>query len=792
MFALLTRVAETFDHPAKPLSGDDVVGCREPAAGRTLKDRVTSSGLLRRLMLGALVIFTASAATPETVHAQAACPAATGADGNATTVRRVSVGLAGMGSCVSLSTGASGYDDPASRFVDFQLLLPGDEPRTGATNPVKINVENEVDVDLNVTNLSCPGGTIGGVDTTVGTVTLDDGESCQLTVFWANGFRNISFAGGTLSRTGDIYAIDANGVVTGGFFGGTVETTPPALTAFTRQTPATATTGADTLVFRATFSEDVRNIDTADFAVNGTTTATVTDVTQISALTYDITVSGGDLATFNGTVGIDLAGGQNIVDIVGNALPAGEPATDEVYTVENDVIAPTVTITAPANTLGPYTATFTFSEDVIGFVLADIAVGNGTASNLSGGPAIYTATITPTPSGAVTTTVTIDVPAGAAEDGAGNNSVAAAQVSTIFLDENYVRTRTSRAVSNFMARRADQITANTPDLAERMQKRGGVPTGGPVGFIAEGDLENNKLSFSTSLRRIAGFSEVRQAAQREGLQNLQAFGQLNLASGADAGLEENGLDIWVQGEVSQIDNQTSDTDLGQLYVGLDYRVSPLFLVGLLVQFDWTDETDSTENIAIDGSGWLAGPYIVIRLRDNLLFDGYAAWGRSDNDASVAGGTGNFDTDRWLFRGTLTGDFNLGRWHFAPNAGVIYFTEEQEAFTHSLNIPIPGQRVSLGRVTFGPKVSTSFASADGNLITPHIGIKGIWDFEKTDIVDLTTGLAEGSDGFRGRVDGGVSMSLANGWSVVGEGHYDGIGANDFEAYGGSVRVNVPLN
>lgn len=147
----------------------------------------------------------------------------------------------------------------------------------------------------------------------------------------------------------------------------------------------------------------------------------------------------------------------------------------------------------------------------------------------------------------------------------------AAQVSTIFLDENYVRMRTSRAVSNFMARRADQITANAPDLAERMQKRSGMPTGGPVGFIAEGDLDNNKLSYSTSLRRIAGFSDDRKAARREGLHNLQAFGQLNLASGADTGLEENGLDIWVQGEVSQIDNQTSDTDLGQLYVGLDYR-----------------------------------------------------------------------------------------------------------------------------------------------------------------------------------------------------------------------------
>ena len=775
MFQLRTRVVTAFDRPANPPS-----------------ERPSGNRCLRRLLFGAIAIVTAIAATPDPAHAQRACPATSGADGNATTVRFLGVGIANLGTCVPLTAGFSGFDDPAGRVTDFQLFLPGDAPRTGATNPVKINAENESDIDLNVTNLSCPGATIGGVGTTVGTITLNDGESCQLTAFWENGTRDISFAGATLSRTGDIYSIDGNGVVTGGFFGGTVETTPPSLTSFTRQNPATATTGADTLVFRATFSEDVRSIDTADFVVNGTTTAMVTNVTQISALTYDITVSGGDLATFNGTVGLDLAATQNIVDIVGNTLPTAEPATDEVYIVQNDVIAPTVTITAPESTTGPFTATFTFSEDVMGFMLADIIVGNGAASNLSGGPAIYTATITPAPSGALTTTVTIDVPGGAAEDAAGNDSVAAAQVSTLFLDETFVRTRTSRAVSNFMVRRADQITANAPDLAERMQKRGGVPTGGPVGFVANGDLDNNQLTLSTSLRRIAGFSETRRNARQEGLNDLQALGQRSFAPVAATGAEKNGLDLWVKGELTQIDNETSDTDLGQLYVGLDYRVSPLFLVGLLVQFDWTDESDSIENVAIDGSGWLAGPYIVARLRENLLFDAYAAWGRSDNDASVAGGTGSFDTDRWLLRGTLTGDFNLGRWHFAPNVGVTYFTEDQEAFTHSLNVRIPGQSVSLGRVTFGPKVSTSFQSADGNLITPHIGIKGIWDFESTDIVDLSTGLAEGNDGLRGRVEGGVSMGLSNGWSIMGEGHYDGIGADDFEAYGGSVRVNMPLN
>ncbi len=117
---------------------------------------------------------------------------------------------------------------------------------------------------------------------------------------------------------------------------GTGDGTPPSLTSFTRQTPATTPTNANSLVFRATFNEAVQNVNTADFSVNSTSTSTVTNVATISTSVYDITVSGGDLASFNGDVGMNLAGSQNITDLVGNALPVGEPTTDQLYTLDND------------------------------------------------------------------------------------------------------------------------------------------------------------------------------------------------------------------------------------------------------------------------------------------------------------------------------------------------------------------------------------------------------------------------------------------------------------------------
>ena len=93
----------------------------------------------------------------------------------------------------------------------------------------------------------------------------------------------------------------------------------------------------------------------------------------------------------------------------------------------DDTTPPTVTITttSSAPVTGPFPITITFSEAVTGFELADVVVGNGSASEFHGSEAIYMATVTPTASG----TVTVDVAAGAAQDSAGNLSEAADQFS---------------------------------------------------------------------------------------------------------------------------------------------------------------------------------------------------------------------------------------------------------------------------------------------------------------------------------------------------------------------------
>ena len=108
----------------------------------------------------------------------------------------------------------------------------------------------------------------------------------------------------------------------------------PTITSITRQTPSTSPTTANSVVFRVAFSEDVSNVDVTDFDPTGTS-ANATNVSGSGTL-YDVTVSGGDLADFSGTVSLGIASGQNIVDAIGTPLTNTTPTgTNQSYVLDN-------------------------------------------------------------------------------------------------------------------------------------------------------------------------------------------------------------------------------------------------------------------------------------------------------------------------------------------------------------------------------------------------------------------------------------------------------------------------
>ena len=154
----------------------------------------------------------------------------------------------------------------------------------------------------------------------------------------------------------------------------------------------------------------------------------------------DITVSGGALSAFNATSSTvytatftPSAEGATTIDVAANKFTDAVGNNNTAATQFNwtyDVTGPTMAITAvevsdgDTSNDGTLALTFTSSEATTNFAEADITVSGGALSAFNASSStVYTATFTPTASGATT----IDVAANKFTDAAGNNNTAATQ-----------------------------------------------------------------------------------------------------------------------------------------------------------------------------------------------------------------------------------------------------------------------------------------------------------------------------------------------------------------------------
>ncbi len=690
--------------------------------------RAMRQHILSVIFVACAVLGFGSVAAPERAVAQVSCPAADGSTAAVSEVTRLRY-LNGRSTqeCEAASSPGDFYiNSPGntSQINRFYLWLPGASV-SAVGNPAKITLHNST-----VTAVVCTGATTGGIGTAVGTIELEPDESCELHVFWEKGTDDVSFTGGTLSRIGDAYSIDSNGILAGDIFGGTAATVA----------------AIDVERNGVSFSDG----DTDD---QGTQTAG-TPIT----LTYTIYNTGSEELTINY---IESTNEQNLQAPVTFANPLD--STDDLGTNRQ----------IPIGGSFEFTATFT-PDDPTDFSF-DLNIGTPATAD-----EIFNVIVS------------------------GSDSTVSATMSG-----PQVIARTQRIISNFMGRRASQIVGKEPDLTKRLGD-GGKSSGGdgPVSVTGEGTAGNNNLAFATSLRQAIGSTQVAKRKRMGESPSRMALGarQEGRQSGSlkDASQDGQALDdlipqpqprlgLWAEGTWARVDDDTAKSDFGLLYVGADYRFRDGLVVGLIAQFDRTDEEDDANDYAIEGKGWMVGPYVVARLSANLIFDARAAWGKSNNEVSPYNTyTDDFDGQRKLLRGRLTGDFSFGGVHVAPHIGVIYFSEEQKAYTDSNGYAIGAQTVELGRLTFGPKFSTAFKRSDGVTIAPFVAINGIWDFKRTDQVDIDTGFAvTGSDKFRARTEAGLSIRLPQGVAITGEGFYDGIGADGYNAYGGSLKVGVPF-
>jgi len=464
--------------------------------------------------------------------------------------------------------------------------------------------------------------------------------------------------------------------------------------------------------------------------------------------------------------------------------------TSSSVTISNlDATKPSVQIQdAPSSLVNQeaFNTTYEFSEDVTGFVVGDITITNGTASNFVAVDGnTYTADITPSGAG----NLKIDVAAGVSQDAASNTNTAATQVLVTCgagCGEIATIAKTQQVLQNYAGARIRQMTAQGPVIGGFLSGDG--MNGSLNGFIesplhlnVNGDnSDNNSGSFSTSFQQLVKFSHNLKANNNNTTMDNPISSPAN---------------VWVKGRRSKINDDrggiNDETDFGIIYLGADYRFTDDLLIGVLGQYDWFDSSSQGLGSQAEGDGWMIGPYIVSRLKDSLIMDLRVAWGQSDNKVNPIGTYwDDYDGERWQVEGSLTGDFNKGRCNIAPTVGLNYFKDIQEKYTDNNGFTISEQSTGLGTLSFGPKMTYLADGYDGSRVHPFVTVKGVWDFTAPDIYDVS-GIASGTEKLRAQLGFGASVIITQGTNVQVSYTYDGIGINDYESHTADLSAHISL-
>jgi hypothetical protein len=491
--------------------------------------------------------------------------------------------------------------------------------------------------------------------------------------------------------------------------------------------------------------------------------------TQVSGPTVTLSSATAARPTF---VAPNVQGTQNLVFqlVVNDGSVDSQPDTVTI------AVRAVGTITVVQRVVGA-DGTFSFTSDVTalgGTVVTTNGTGQRTATLVAAGPHTLTAGDARANGYAVTSISCNDTDSVVNLAG---RSVAIA----LSPNENLICTFTSTntrdaatvAIRNFLTARNAAILSSQPDLQRRLDRLNGAPaSGGSVSAYGVPIPGSGNLPLQLTLGR----GQTRASA---------SLGMANSALGR--GSNGASLDIWAEGFVSSLSYAGHRGQFSLFYVGADYRVSGNLLIGGLVQFDRFSHRGGMTQGAVEGKGWMVGPYATVRLAPRLYADFRAAWGTSDNQVSPLGTfVDGFDTRRAFYSGSLIGDFDLGtRTGIRPEITVRYLDERQKGYVDTLGVTIPGQQVGQGDISFRPRVYHVVDLGGSWTLRPFAEGEGIYTF------GLDPASVLGSD-FRMRIEGGAELIYTGRMRFGVSGFHDGIGGSgSYENSGVHVTLSIGM-
>ncbi len=388
-----------------------------------------------------------------------------------------------------------------------------------------------------------------------------------------------------------------------------------------------------------------------------------------------------------------------------------------------------------------------FSAQSKGAASVSLTGGSGAPQTLIGGASSAVASFTAPASGEYAFGI------GAAPQGSASVSITC------------VSSQAAAESAAFLARRKDLLNAKDPDRiridrAPTPIVNPGKPLASSVALDEQGNTK--EVQFSVSL------SEITAAAHGKKPQ---------------PGL----VDVWLEGRMENYETDSTDQGIGNvgvLYVGTRTMLGPDILVGGLAQFDRGIESDAVDESRMVATGWMAGPYMSMKLGSGIVFDSRAAWGETDSGVpglSIA----DTQTERRLVRAKLTGTREIEGWKVAPSLGLVYL---EDAVPDSASGETKAE--GTGRVELLPEVSRRFAVGGDAFVEPRAAVGGFVGFDN--LTELEPGVITGSEeDLHLKAEAGVAVGVKDGSRLEATGGVESGSTSTPETWTGRLQFNVPL-
>ncbi|HHQ4694929.1 TPA: autotransporter outer membrane beta-barrel domain-containing protein [Aeromonas veronii] len=296
----------------------------------------------------------------------------------------------------------------------------------------------------------------------------------------------------------------------------------------------------------------------------------------------------------------------------------------------------------------------------------------------------------------------------------------------------------------------DSRNQNNPVFPNIPPIDGGDSNGGTGGGTGGGDGSNGGSGGGTG----GGSDPIRNIVTSISADALMGYlsGSLSISDRVVVGLDQfediasqKGLwQVWTDVRHTGVSDDRNEIDTSghanSFLIGIHRSLGKDGLGGIAFANSKTSLGTFGSSVRNEGDSFFVGPYGGYRLDTHWLLDGWAAWGRTDNDTELDVLKGSFKTTTGLISANLTGGYDVGEYLLRPKLALFYSHNKSDAFDYTGSLPYANQiynvtlRVNENSFEYATSeasgdISRIFTTTDGVQIIPALRLGVRYDIER---------------------------------------------------------------